>query len=476
MNPILFEDGDITWAGIGLGVISDAVSCEVTEEANCGYELRMQLPANSRMLPQLALRRQILAAPNPYDQPQPFRIVRISKPIRGLVTVTARHISYDLSGVVIGAFTASTAAEAIAAFNSQQVRMSHCVFSFSTTIGTAEGSMSNNIPISLRSMMGPAESEGTLLAVYGGDLKFDRLNVELTTRGADRGFSVVHGVNMTDLTHDEDCEELWSGIIPYWHSNDKTVCGSTCLPTPTPTFVNIKGVDLTSEFSTEPSVAELTQHGQAYVARNGIGVPDTSIKLSFVPPGARGLHDLEQLQLFDTVAVRYPDLGIDVKKTVVKTVFDALRERYISVEIGKRQRYVAETLAAPVGQKGSVGGGGGGGGGGGKPAIAAGAVTEKVIRKESIKSEHLVDKAVITAKIKEGAVSYGKTDTDVQGTLTQVGVNKSDIETINGYFTGRADFSTLAASYIILNGQWLWCVPTTIDGQTYNLVRYGGGG
>lgn len=63
--------------------------------------------------------------------------------------------------------------------------------------------------------------------------------------------------------------------------------------------------------------------------------------------------------------------------------------------------------------------------------------------------------AVINSKIGNSAVSYGKVD--FTGTLDQVGVNKSNIEAIEGYFTGTASFNMLHADYIQFGGNTLYC-------------------
>lgn len=52
-------------------------------------------------------------------------------------------------------------------------------------------------------------------------------------------------------------------------------------------------------------------------------------------------------------------------------------------------------------------------------------------------------------------VAYG--NTSFTGTLNQVGVNKSNIETLYGYFTGSASFTGLHADYIQLGSNTLYC-------------------
>lgn len=65
--------------------------------------------------------------------------------------------------------------------------------------------------------------------------------------------------------------------------------------------------------------------------------------------------------------------------------------------------------------------------------------------------------------IGSGTVSYG--NVGFQGTLDQVGVNKSNIETIQGYFVGSASFNRLDANNIWLGGRHL----------TYGSIKDGNG-
>ena len=51
-----------------------------------------------------------------------------------------------------------------------------------------------------------------------------------------------------------------------------------------------------------------------------------------------------------------------------------------------------------------------------------------------------------TGGLAAGAVTYNNTATGVQGTLDQVGTNAADINTLKGYFTGFAQFSSLDVS------------------------------
>ena len=78
----------------------------------------------------------------------------------------------------------------------------------------------------------------------------------------------------------------------------------------------------------------------------------------------------------------------------------------------------------------------------------------------SIGSYAIGDGSIVNRTIGGSEVSYGKVD--FTGTLDQVGVNKSNIEAMNGYFTGSATFSNLKASVIWLDNKYLY-----FDAQNY---------
>ena len=113
MIPKLY-DGTAAPQGNGIGLLRDCIRCTVTEERNGSYELELTYPITGQHYAALALRALIRAKPNPNGNEQDFRIYKISRPIGGKVTVNARHISYDLSGVPVSPFSAQNAPAALA--------------------------------------------------------------------------------------------------------------------------------------------------------------------------------------------------------------------------------------------------------------------------------------------------------------------------------------------------------------------------
>ena len=72
MKPILFPEGQKTFNTNGMGRLSDAISCKVTEERNGQYELHMEYPIDGQLIEELRYSRIIYATPADGKSPQPF--------------------------------------------------------------------------------------------------------------------------------------------------------------------------------------------------------------------------------------------------------------------------------------------------------------------------------------------------------------------------------------------------------------------
>lgn len=89
MTPILYPSTEEDFKNNGIGILSDAVKCIVTEERNGAFELEITYPIDGIHYDEIKTRRLVMAKPNPIDDPQPFRIYRITRPLSGLVTIYA---------------------------------------------------------------------------------------------------------------------------------------------------------------------------------------------------------------------------------------------------------------------------------------------------------------------------------------------------------------------------------------------------
>lgn len=351
MKPILFPSTATEFNTQGLGVLTDAISCTVTEERNGAFELTMQYPDTGVHFAEITDRCIIYAIPSPYRAPQPFRIYRITRPMDGIIMVYAQHITYDLSGVPLNPFTAINAPDALSKLSLNAAVDSP--FTFWTDKSTV-ASFAVSTPSSTRSVLGG--SSGSILDVYGGEYEWDGFTVRLYGhRGYDNGVVISYGKNLTDIEQDRNISNVATGIYPYWTNAEGALvtCDPKIVNAPgTYDFTRVVPVDFSNDFEGQPTPEHLQARAEKYVEDNKIGIPKTSITASFVQleqfPEYEDLALLEKCDLCDTVTIRYPQLGVEAKAEIVKIETDVLLDRYNSVEIGDVRTNIADTI---VGQQ-----------------------------------------------------------------------------------------------------------------------------
>lgn len=348
MIPVLYAPDETEFQTQGIGALTDAISCTVTEERNGAYELELQYPAGGIHFDDIADRCIITATPSPYRLPQPFRIYRITKPLGGVCTVYAQHISYDLSGVPLHPFSAQSAPQAMAGLQSNASVPSP--FAFWTDKATA-GTFTVSVPSATRSVLGG--QAGSILDVYGGEYEWDKFTVKLhNRRGQDNGVTIRYGKNLTDLEQDRNIANVATGIYPYWTDADGNLvtCDPPIIPAPgTYNFTRVIPVDFSQDFDSQPTPQQLQARAESYVQANNIGVPTVSITASFVQLDQteeyRHLALLEKCDLCDTVTIQFEQLGVNAKAKIVAQQTDVLLERYLSVTIGDARTNIADTIA-----------------------------------------------------------------------------------------------------------------------------------
>ncbi len=351
----LFPANARDFSTLGLGTLQDATYCRVTEERNGTFELEMDYPITGKRYKDIGLRTLILAKSNPWSDLQAFRVYEISKPINGIVTISAEHISYDMSGYSVSPFRAGEISSAF------QNIVSHCVvkdqpFTFWTD-KKVSAVMEPIVPNNMRSLLGG--EEGSILDVYGtGEYEFDNFDVKFHLhRGSDRGVTIRYGKNLSDLKQDENCSSVFTGVYPYWYK-EETEQDENGHETTTETlhqlpnyivkcpgefdYTRIFVLDLSSEFEDEPTDAEMVDAANKYITDNNLNKPDVNLTVSFedlsrfTNGSPNGIP--ERVSLCDTVTVIFPKLKVSSKAKVIKTTYDAIADKYVSVELGETRR------------------------------------------------------------------------------------------------------------------------------------------
>lgn len=338
----------------GLGVLSDALSCTITEELNGIFELEMTYPIHGSHYKDIGNRRIIVVEPNPFTTPQAFRIYKVGRPINGTVTVNAEHISYDLTGYPVHPFSAHTASVALQRLKDMCV-IANCPFTFRTDMGSTIGDLVVQQPTSIRSLL--AGSDNTILGMYGGEYEFNNYEVYLHgARGSDRGVTIAYGKNMMDLNEEMSTDSVYSHVYPYWFRDEVGLVEvpgffmSTGLELDVP---KIKVVDFSSYLEQpenyqsqtpwSPTSSQLRTACQEWIEDNKeeLIIPSSNINVTFVQLAQseeyQNYAPLQRVHLGDTVKVTYPDLGVDASAKCIKTVYNPIMQKYDSIELGQAQ-------------------------------------------------------------------------------------------------------------------------------------------
>ena len=307
----------------------------------------MVYPVTGARMADIELRAIIMASVDPVSDDQPFRIYRITKPLNGLVTVYARHITYDLSGVVDAPFSAISLRETLDGFVANAY--GNCPFTFDTD-KTVVANFNLTVPSSIWDSL--SGRQGSLLDVYGGEFEFDAFSVYLHNhRGQDRGVSIAYGKNLTSYQQDQNNASVYTGVFPYWTNETETITlpEQVILASGTYNFSRIYALNLSDAFEEPPEEAQLRAKANAYLTANNIGVPDVSWTITFAmleqTEEYKNATLLTRILLGDTVHVSFPMYNVTATARAVCVKWDSIRQRYDEVTLGSVKANLASTIA-----------------------------------------------------------------------------------------------------------------------------------
>lgn len=361
MIPALYNKSETTFTHNGVGLLSEAVKATVTEERNGSYELTLQYPITGRFYSEITEGAIIKAKANETSEPQLFRIYKSSKPINGIVTYSAEHISYDLNGIPLLGFSIKNATPQMALTKAIEGAALPCPFTAYSNISTLN-STEILTPCSVRALLGG--QTGSLLDVWGGEYEFDNFTVKLYLhRGKDNGVVIEYGKNLKDLKQESNIAECYTHLMPYavytvqdesGNSEEKYVyLAEKVIPlTEAEDIGHNKAfiMDFSDRFGDNEEITEekLRAKATAYAAAADLGTPKVNITVSFVQlwqtEEYKNIAPLERVKLCDTVTVRFSKLGVAATSKVIKTVYNSLQEKYESVTLGDAKSSFANTV------------------------------------------------------------------------------------------------------------------------------------
>ena len=350
----LFNSDETNFNTLGICSLNQCLSCTVTEELNGSYELTMTYHMDSKGFNELKHRRIIYAKPNPYSLEQPFRIYSISTPINRVVTVNAAHISYDLSGYVVEPFNSTSIHEVVNSIKAKALM--EVPFSFYATGDLDPGEINLKTPESVRSIIG-----NHILQVHKPEMEYNHNEVYFKQhRGSNNGVAIKYGKNLLDISHEEDCVNVYTDVYPFWHgtrydaeSGDReeilvTLTNKLIKVNENFDFTNVLILDLSSNYQEEPSEEQLIKDTEKYIKDNKIGEPSVSITVDFMQlTSSEEYHKyrlLDKVMLGDDVIIEFNEANIHATCRCIKTTYSPILNKYTEIELGEARRQLADRI------------------------------------------------------------------------------------------------------------------------------------
>lgn len=365
MIPILYEATETAFTSNGIGRLSDTISATVTEERNGRFDMEFQYPVNGIHFDDITEGRIIAVTHDEDGDIQPFVIYSSSKPIDGVVTFNAYHLSYRLGQYVtfLSKAVPTTCQQILTDLANAADLVNNETWTFTTdittTVPTWEPNPSSTGPYrSVREYLGGMDK--SVLDTFGGEYEFDKWTVNLwSSRGANNGVTIRYGKNLADFKAETDWSGAYTHIYAYYDGDHLTGLAPP-FPEKANNVVTIKYdtghtlpgglkaeliLDLTDkiedgETKTDATIqTELRQAATAYANTNKIWEPSVSIDVDFVQlwqtEEYKNYAPLLKCKLCDTVNVTFPFYGLsDLAIKIVSVEWDVLNERYNKMTLG----------------------------------------------------------------------------------------------------------------------------------------------
>lgn len=319
----------------GLGVLSDAVSCYITEELNGDYSLELEYPANSKKAKYLTEWNIIKA------DGQLFRIYKAEKSsgVKNIIKVWAKHIFYDLLYYFIEDMQAENC--------SVRTALQKSLVGDLITIYSADSDIitSNSISVTEKN---PVEAIFSIIDIWGcGELKRDNFDIKiLKAMGRDAEVLIARGKNITGLKFSTDTTSVVTKLYPVGKNGVKLTEKYISVPNwnsdDYPPFPIIKKVEF-KDAEDEVTLRLLAQEAAEVTGLSRVNIDVDFVELSRTKEYENYRH-LQTVNVGDLVIVRHKDFDIDVKVPVIKIKKDVLTGVNAKVELGQPKDSILNKL------------------------------------------------------------------------------------------------------------------------------------
>ena len=315
-----------------------------------------------------------------------------------VVTVYARHISYDLMGNITTACKLENADPRSAL---EQIRGAFIMpddRELYTTIDTAiteDYSFRNGVEIFMDPEIGLVQKMSAKLVRDNEDFFL------LKNDPVDRGVTITHGKNLLGVSYTENTEDVVTRIMPIGEDKegnplllpevyvDSANIGN--YPTINAQKLEVQEARVSDKMTIDQAYAKMREAARAQFEA-GCDAANVSLDVNFVMLGDteefKQYKDLQQVFLYDTITVYHQPTQTYAKAQVAEYEWDAILERYNRVKVGNVLEVTGSTIAGFQ--------------------LPSGGISGSKLVMGGVDGSRLRDLSVTNAKIGTAAITYAK--------------------------------------------------------------------
>ena len=352
---ILYDSNCNDFDNNGIGILTDAIKCEVSEALNGELILDMEYPITSKYI-EYIVNENIIKCDAGLEEDQLFRIKNV-KPSLDTIIIYGEHITYDLADN----FLEDVFPQNMNGVGCLDWILTHTLYPHNFT-------SSSDIQISASARYvrkNPIEAiigdlENSFVNLWGGELKRNNFAISmLTRRGNNKGYKIKYRKNLTGLDFTIDNSNIVTKIMPQGYNGlflpEKYIDSPLIDIYPHPKiqlieFSNVKVKEKEDDeegyATAEEAYQELRRLCNLKYAEENIDKPIVNLKVDFIDLSKTTEYQnytfLESVSMGDTVTVELDYTQVEVR--VIKTTYDSLLHRYTKLELGEfKANYITDS-------------------------------------------------------------------------------------------------------------------------------------
>lgn len=332
----IFDKNAREFEGIGLGALSPS-SCELSEEINGGYEIKMVHPRDKWGKWRYIDNERIIVVDTPNGR-QPFRIYRVN-PDNEEIQVYAEHIFYDLlNNISVGKILEGNAKQWMKDFDfTFEIDMP---FTFGTDIDSdvsVRQTYDGENQVSM--LIGNSES---FVSFFGGECIRDKFSVFFAkSMGQDTGYLLKYGKNLIGLEVDEDLSDTYTKAYVYGKEYAFVKVESPRINDYV--YPKIKFIEYNDTDDREEIISRINKE-----YANGADLPVLNVKVDFVQlektEEYKDFAFLKNIKIGDTITVYHEKMNFNKKVKMISYKYDCILQEYKSIQLGELRGNLADSI------------------------------------------------------------------------------------------------------------------------------------